>query len=171
MVRPIYWAFLALLFAAPAADARSLCDATQQRAGQPPASKDKDKSEGRGDRGHQGPPRFWWIDTKLRAELGVSDAQSAAVEKIWQKSLPDIREARAKLEKLEDALAQLTRDDSASEAAVIAQIEQVEHMRAEANKLRTLMIYRMNKLLSPDQRAKVKALYERKDPPKRDLSR
>ena len=43
---------------------------------------------------------------------------------------------------------------------MIAQIDKVENLRAELNKGRTLMIYRMNKLLTPDQRAKVKAMYD-----------
>jgi hypothetical protein len=32
------------------------------------------------------------------------------------------------------------------------------------------MIYRMNRLLTPDQRAKVKAMYERREPPRHGLS-
>jgi hypothetical protein len=35
------------------------------------------------------------------------------------------------------------------------------------SKARTLMIYRMNRLLTPDQRAKVKAMYDQKQPPRR----
>lgn len=102
----------------------------------------------------------WWVDAKLRAEFSISDQQSALVEAIWQKSAPALREARDKLQKLEETLAQLTRDDSVEEAKVIAQIDQVEQMRAEWNKRRTVMIYRMNKVLTPDQRAKVRAHYE-----------
>jgi Spy/CpxP family protein refolding chaperone len=49
-------------------------------------------------------------------------------------------------------------DDGAVEAAVTAQIEQTENTRAQYNKMRTLMIYRMNKVLNADQRAKVKAI-------------
>jgi len=53
--------------------------------------------------------------------------------------------------------------DGSDEAAVIAQSDRVENLRAELRKGRTLMIYRMNKLLTPDQRAKVKAMYEHPD--------
>ncbi len=151
-----------LALSVPAARAAELCDGSQpQRAGQ----------QGRGDKPsgeHDHPPRAkWWVDPKLRAELGVTDQQSAAVEQIWQKSLPALRDAREKLDKLEQALTQMTSADTADEAAVIAQIERVENMRAEANKRRTVMIYRMNKLLTPDQRAKVKAMFERNEPQRR----
>ena len=168
MARPLLWACAAaLFFAAPAGAAAEICTASQQQqqkpGGQPPAG----KSDRPGDHGGQQPLK-WWIDPKLRAELMITDQQSALVEQIWQKSTPKIREARTKLEQLEEALAQLTRDDSIEEAKIIAQIDQVEQLRAEANKRRTLMIYRMNKILTPDQRAKVKALYERRDPSRRD---
>ena len=152
-----------LALSAPAARAAELCEGSQQpqRGGQ----------QGRGDKPggeHDHPPRAkWWVDPKLRAELGVTDQQSAAVEQIWQKSVPALRDAREKLDKLEQALTQMTSADTADEAAVIAQIERVENMRAEANKRRTVMIYRMNKLLTPDQRAKVKAMFERNEPQRR----
>jgi Spy/CpxP family protein refolding chaperone len=118
------------------------------------------------DKGHGGPPK-WWIDQKLRAELGVSDQQSAAVDQVWKKSMPALLEGRERLQKLEDALSQLTQRDGSDEAAVIAQIDRVENLRADLAKGRTLMIYRMNKILTVDQRAKVKAMYERRDQSRR----
>ena len=171
MVRPILRASAAVLFlTAQAAAAAELCTPPQQNQQQRPG-----QSAGKGDKGgdHKPAPERakWWIDPKLRAELEITDQQSALVEQIWQKSTPGIGEVREKLQKLEETLAQLTRDDSIDEAKIIAQIDLVEQMRAETNRRRTLMIYRMNKILKPEQRAKVKALYERRDPPKRDSSR
>jgi len=174
MARPILLACTAVLFlTAQAAAAAELCTGTQQhqqqRSSQTPGKNEKTDKGG----DHRTPPERakWWIDPKLRAELGITDQQSAAVEQIWQKSTPGIGEVREKLQKLEETLAQLTRDDTIDEAKIIAQIDLVEQMRAETNRRRTLMIYRMNKILKPEQRAKVKALYERRDPPKRDSSR
>jgi Spy/CpxP family protein refolding chaperone len=169
--RHVAWAVAALLLvpgvgrAAGPGDSGS-CQreqAAQQRGVQPA---DPHKGDKPGAKGQDHPPRpKWWIDPKLRAELGVNDQQSAAVDKVWQKTMPSLIEGRQKLEKLEDALSQMS--DVADEAAVIAQIERVENLRAELSKGRTLMIYRMNQLLTPDQRAKVKAMYPRPEPPKR----
>ena len=174
MVRPIFRACAAVLFlTAQAAAAAELCTGPQQqnqqqRAGQ---SADKgDKAKGGDHKAPQGRLK-WWIDPKLRAQFGIDDQQSALVEQIWSRDAPGIREARTKLEKLEEILEQLTRDDSTDEAKIVVQIDQVEQMRAETNKRRTLMIYRMNKILRPDQRAKVRAYYEGPQPPKRDSSR
>jgi Spy/CpxP family protein refolding chaperone len=166
MARPLFWAFAGLLLAsAPAGASDEICEATQQqqqKAGQPPAGR-ADNSGGRGDRDGRGDRKFWWIDPKLRADLGITDQQSAAVEQIWQKSRPALIEMREKLDKMDKALSQMI-SDGVDEKKVIAQIELVENTRAEANKSRTLMIYRMNKVLTPDQRAKVRAMFEQNDP-------
>jgi Heavy-metal resistance len=168
MARQIVWA-IALVALIPslgrASERGATCDreqASQQRGAHPPAP-----SGAKPDRpGDHPPPPKWWIDPKLRADLGISDQQSALVEQIWQKSFAPLHEGREQLTKLEDALSNMT--ETADEAAVKAQIEKVENLRAELNKGRTLMIYRMNKVLTPDQRAKVKQMYERREPPKRD---
>jgi Spy/CpxP family protein refolding chaperone len=173
MARHIAWAVALLLAGCVSGRAASLsvetsCNREQasqpQRNGQPQAGSrqgDKPGEQGSGQR-----PK-WWIDAKLRAELGITDQQSAAVDAVWQKTLPLLRDARERLDKLEDALSAMTQRDGSDETAVLAQIERVENTRAEAAKTRTMMIYRMNKILTADQRAKVKAMFERHDPPKR----
>lgn len=172
MARHIAWA-VALLLAGPVCGhAASLsvgaaCDREQarpQKAGQSSANPHGEKP------GEQRSKPLWWIDPKLRAELGITDQQSALVDAVWQKTAPLLRDARARLDKLEEALSAMTQKDGADETAVLAQIERVENTRAEASKTRTIMIYRMNKILTVDQRAKVKAMYERRDPPKRGPS-
>ena len=177
MARHIGWVLALLLLLVPttgrAASLRdgSVCEkgpSDRPHSGQPPGTPHKDDQRGEPAQDRPGPPK-WWIDAKLRSELGVTDQQSTAVEQIWQKSLPGLRDARERLGKLEDTLSKMTADMS-DEIAVIAQIERVENTRAELNKGRTLMIYRMHKLLTPDQRAKVKAMYEKREPPRRDPS-
>jgi Spy/CpxP family protein refolding chaperone len=166
MVRKTAWALAALLLIPASGRASEWCDQQppQQRGNQPPSQQAGQPA----DKDHKPRPK-WWIDPKLRAELGVTDAQSAAVEAEWQKSLPKLRDGRGQLEKQEDLLSQMIKDDAA-EAAVVAQIERVETMRADLSKARALMIYRMNKVLTPDQRAKVKARMEHGDGGRREPS-
>lgn len=172
MARNIAWVVAALLLVPASGRAAgrgeiAVCEreAPQQRGGPAGGARsDKDK-----DTPSQRPERVkWWTDAKLRGELGITDQQSAAVEAVWQKSLPALREGRQKLDKLEDALSKLT--DGIDEAAVIAQTERVESLRAELNKGRTLMIYRMHRILTAEQRAKVKAMFEPHEPPRRGPS-
>ena len=170
MARPIFWAIAGLLaFVAPAG-AAELCEAAHQRAGQAaPGKPDAGKAdkEQKDDKGQQPQRRHWWSDPKSRADLGITDQQSAAVEAIWQRERPKLVEARQKLDKLEEELTRLTDDKNADEAAVVAKIDAVETTRADGNKRRLAMIYRMNKVLTPEQRAKVKAMFESREPQRR----
>jgi Spy/CpxP family protein refolding chaperone len=167
MVRQIAFGIALLLLVSVPGRAAELCEkehAAQQRGAHPPAAAKPDKPID--DKAHPEPRPKWWIDAKLRAELSINDQQSASVEKVWNAAAPGLSDLRAKLQKLEETLSQMT-DSNADETAVIAQIAIVETTRAELNKGRTLMIYRMNKLLTADQRAKVKAMYDRREPNKR----
>jgi Spy/CpxP family protein refolding chaperone len=158
MKTSLAWACAALLFAATPGRAAEACDATQQqpqRTGSQahPAKPSSEK-----------PRKYWWIDPADRAELSITDQQSAEIEKIWQKSLAKRAEIGERLDKLNAVLDKMILN-AADEAAVKAQLDLVESVRSEANKARVLMLYRMSRLLTQDQRlkldAKVKAMRER----------
>jgi len=159
--RQLMWGLAALLFMPAASHAGGVCERGQPAQQRGAAPSEPQKDDKRAQTGHE--PRKWWIDPQLRADLGITDQQSAAVDQIWQKSLPKLRDGHQRLEKLEDVLSQMILENVADESTVLAQIEKVENTRAELNKGRTAMLYRMNKLLTADQRAKVKAMYEHRD--------
>jgi Spy/CpxP family protein refolding chaperone len=148
MARYVAWAFAALLLVPAVGSAAGLCEKGQGQGKQTPASRPDGKPDG-----HQ--PSKWWIEPKLRAELGITDQQSASIEAIWQKGLPQRMDTYAKLHKLEAQLDQMMLDASADEPTVVAQMDRVEAARTEASKTRVLMLYRINKLLTPEQRAKL----------------
>jgi Spy/CpxP family protein refolding chaperone len=166
MARVIVWTCAALLFAGGIARDAAACEAAQQRSGaqtHQKTEKDKNDKPNQPPSGREGPKK-WWIDAELRRELGITDQQSAAIEQVWQKTLPQRAEARERLDKL-DAVLQKMILEAADEAAVTAQLDRIGIALAESNKARMLMLYRMNKLLMQDQRAKldarVKAMRER----------
>lgn len=171
MPRHIGWGLALLLLVSVPGRAATSCEKEQgaqaQRGGHPQTAARPESRDG--DHGHQTQRPKWWIDPALRAGLAITDQQSTAVEEVWSRTAPGLRDGRARLEKLEETLSQMT-GSNADEAAVIAQINLVENTRAELNKGRTLMIYRMNKLLTADQRAKVKKMYEPREPGKRGSS-
>lgn len=103
----------------------------------------------------------WWIDEKTRQELGITDQQSADIEQIFQSTLPNLRRVRKELDKLETQLSKMIQDGTAPVETIAEQVERVENARAEMNKRRTVMLYRIDRVLSADQRAKLKAWHER----------
>ena len=68
---------------------------------------------------------------------------------------------KAELEKQEAALSRLLTESNDDEAVVVRTIDRVEAARSALAKTRTLMLYRMHRLLSPDQRARLDAVRAR----------
>ena len=101
----------------------------------------------------------WWRDSQFQRELSLTADQSARIDAVFQKSVPELREKRAALDTLEEELSRMIAAN-ADEASVVKQVDKVEALRAHLNKTRTLMLLRMRQVLSPDQRAKLNKLYE-----------
>jgi len=105
-------------------------------------------------------PKFWQ-DPKLRQEIGISDAQSGQIESIFSSSIQALRDARKDLDGFEAILSRTIQENTADVFTVSQQVDKVEAARSAYNKLRTVMLYRMNLVLNPDQRIKVKAMNDR----------
>jgi Spy/CpxP family protein refolding chaperone len=146
MVRHFSWALAvaALLTAAPAFAA----DCQQQDKRPAPS-------------GSQPPRPKFWQDPKLRQEIGISEPQSVAIEAIFSSSIQSLRNAHKELNEIEAVLSRTIQENTADLITVSQQVDKVEAARSAYNKARTLMLYRMNLLLSPEQRVKVKAMNDR----------
>jgi Spy/CpxP family protein refolding chaperone len=155
MFRLLGFLCAALLFASAPARAADDCGTPEQRPGAQPHQKSDKPQSGQPPSGRPGPKK-WWIDAESRAELGITDQQSTAIEQEWQRSLAKRAETRERLEKAEAILEKLILE-AADEPAVTAQLDKVEAARSDANKARVLLLYRINKLLTREQRVKVDA--------------
>lgn len=102
----------------------------------------------------------WWQSDRFREELALTAEQSARIEEIFQAMLPKLRAAKGDLDRLDGTLSKLVAEGTADEAIVAQQIDRVEAARSELSKTRTLMLFRMHRILSADQRAKLKTLHE-----------
>jgi Spy/CpxP family protein refolding chaperone len=111
-------------------------------------------------------PRFWQ-DPKLRQEFAITEQQSVLIEQIFSTSIPSLREARKELDALEAVLSRTIQENIADLMTVSQQVDKVEAARSTFNKARTIMLYRINLVLSPEQRVKVKAFNERYDEQRR----
>jgi Spy/CpxP family protein refolding chaperone len=110
--------------------------------------------------GQSQPPFKWWQSEKFKAALNLTAEQSSRAEEVYQTVLPKLRAGKEELERREKRLSQLLANDGASEPDVMHQIDEVERARSELSKTRTVMLIRMRRVLSPDQREKMKALHE-----------
>jgi len=101
----------------------------------------------------------WWKDAQFQHELGLSTDQSSRIDAIFQAAISQLRPKKEELDKQEDLLSQQIAS-GADEALVTRQVEKVEAIRSQMNKMRTLMLLKERQVLSPDQRVKLNKLHE-----------
>lgn len=105
----------------------------------------------------------WWVNPEHRRELGITDAQSAQIEQIFESSFPAQRVKWREAEKLEAELATMLKESTADVSAVQQLAEKVERLHAERRTMRAVMVYRMGLVLSPEQRVKLEAFNKRRE--------
>ena len=99
----------------------------------------------------------WWHDPACKARVGLTESQTAEIERIFQSVRDELRTEKVELEKQEATLSRLLAESNDDEAVVVRTIDRVEAARSALAKTRTLMLYRMHRLLSPNQRRKLEA--------------
>lgn len=101
----------------------------------------------------------WWKDAQFQHDLGLSAEQSAKIDAIFQAAISQLRQKKEELDKQEEVLSQQI-VSGADETLVTRQVDKVEAIRAQMNKMRTLMLLKERQALSPEQRVKLNRLHE-----------
>jgi Spy/CpxP family protein refolding chaperone len=110
----------------------------------------------------------WWKSEEFQKDLGLTGDQCARIDSVFQATLPKLREGRAELDRDEADLSRLI-EQNVDEAQITRQVDRVEATRARLNKMRTLMLFHMRQVLTPEQRTKFTPLHDKwiKDHPRR----
>jgi len=101
----------------------------------------------------------WWRDPQFQKELALSNDQSGKIDAVFQQTIPLLRQQKTDLDGQEEELSRMIATN-ADEAAVTRQVDKVEAIRSNMNKMRTLMLLHMRQVLSPEQRIKLTKLHE-----------
>lgn len=101
---------------------------------------------------NQGLSPRWWKNDAIVKDLGLTADQSARIDSIFEVTFPELRQEREELEHLEAKFSRMIRDAQIDEATLARQIDRVETARASGNKTRSLMLMRMYRVLTHDQR-------------------
>ena len=109
----------------------------------------------------------WWRDAQFQRDLSLTSDQSSRIDSVFQQTIPTLRQKKAELDGQEEELSRMIAAN-ADETAVTRQVDKVEAIRANMNKMRTLMLLRMRQVLTPEQRVKLNKLHEQweKDHPR-----
>jgi Spy/CpxP family protein refolding chaperone len=105
----------------------------------------------------------WWRDPDTRAKLGITDKQSAELDGIYHSFYGALKSGTHEVERYQRDVSQIMADPASTEPDVLHAIDKLEMAKARLSRTRTLMLYRMHRVLTPEQRAKVKKLQELKD--------
>lgn len=105
----------------------------------------------------------WWLSERVQQEVGITPEQAQTLEKIFQAVMPDLRAHKAELDRLEQGVSELLAAGTATEAQVTEAVARTEAARAALYRTRTLMVYRMYRVLSAEQRVKLQGFHRRQD--------
>lgn len=120
----------------------------------------------------QDPPSFkWWHSERFKTELRLTVQQSTQIEEVFQATVPRLRTLKEDLDRHQALLSVLIKEGTAPEAQVAQQVDRVEAARSEISKVRTLMLFRMRRLLSAEQRAKMDELHQRWEQDRKEQDR
>jgi Spy/CpxP family protein refolding chaperone len=113
----------------------------------------------------------WWKDDGFVRELSLTPDQSSRIEAVFQAAQPALRAQQRALSMLEHELEKLVKEARVEESEVDIFVGKVEAARADLAKTRTMMIYRMRRILSDDQHTKLQALFEQREKERRGKGR
>ena len=98
----------------------------------------------------------WWQNEQFQQELALTPEQIGAPRgDLPGRCSPTLRAQKETLDKLEGELSKVINDPRADEAKVLQVLERVESARAELSKSRTLLAFRMRRILTTDQNVKL----------------
>ena len=149
MARHFAWVLAAVLLSTPAL--------ANERQGE--RHRDRESRDSRQDSGRW----KWWLNPEHRKELGITDEQSRQIDQIFESSFPPQRAKYREAEKLESEVSRMLKEGTADVATVSAKVEQLEKLQAERRAMRTVMLYRMNLVLSPEQRVKLEDFWKKRE--------
>jgi Spy/CpxP family protein refolding chaperone len=110
----------------------------------------------------------WWRSEAFQRELQLTPEQVSRLDQIFHESWPALQQHKQDLDRLETELSQLIADSSADESSVVQMIDRVEASRSALGRTRSLMLFRMHRVLSAAQRTALKALHDAAKPDLKD---
>jgi Spy/CpxP family protein refolding chaperone len=94
----------------------------------------------------------WWQLAEVQRALHLNAGQVAALDRIFDDSLPERRALLRVLEKLELEFEQLLKEPTLDERVAVELIDRLEAARARRNVARAMLLLRMRHVLTPAQR-------------------
>jgi Spy/CpxP family protein refolding chaperone len=102
----------------------------------------------------------WWQTERFQKELGLTAEQITRIEGIYQTAQPLLRAQKEAFDRREEKLSKVLADPKSDEAAVVQATDRLELARNEISRTRTLMLFRIRRVLNDDQLVKLNAMHD-----------
>lgn len=115
----------------------------------------------------------WWQTERFQKELALTAEQITRIEGIYQTAQPLLRAQKEAFDRREEKLSKVIADPKSDEAMVVQATDRLELARNEMSRTRTLMFFRIRRVLNDDQLAKLNVMHEhdRKERERKDGER
>lgn len=102
----------------------------------------------------------WWQSERFQKELALTPEQITRIEGIYQTAMPLLRAQKEAFDRREEKLSKVIADPKSDEAMVVQATDRLEAARNEMGRTRTLMFFRIRRVLNDEQLAKLNVMHE-----------
>lgn len=103
----------------------------------------------------------WWQTERFQKELALTTGQVTRIEGIYQTTEPMLRAQKQAIDRREEKLSKVIQDPKSDEAALLQATDHLEAARNEMSRTRTLMLFRIRRVLTDEQNVKINAMHAR----------
>jgi Spy/CpxP family protein refolding chaperone len=102
----------------------------------------------------------WWQTEQFQKELKLTPEQVTRIEAIFQASEPLLRAQMQAVDRREEKLSKVISDPKSDEPAVVQATDRLESARNEMTRTRTLMLFRIRRVLNDEQMVKLNQMHD-----------
>ena len=102
----------------------------------------------------------WWQTERFQKELVLTKEQIARIEGIYQTTEPMLRAQKQAVDRREEKVSKVIQDPKSDEPMLLQAMDRLEAARSEVSRTRTLMLYRIRRILTDEQNVKMKAMHD-----------
>jgi Spy/CpxP family protein refolding chaperone len=105
----------------------------------------------------------WWNDAAVKKELGLTDAKSREIDRIYQDRSRHAKPFFDNLLKEREEQERMARERLVDDVTFSMQVARVDALAAELRKSRAVMIYRISRKLTAEQLKKLEEIQDRRN--------
>jgi Spy/CpxP family protein refolding chaperone len=115
----------------------------------------------------------WWQTERFQKELSLTSEQITRIEGIYTTAEPLLRAQRKAVDKNDEKLSKIIADPKSDEPTVLQAVDRLESSRSEVSRTRTLLLFRIRRVLTDEQNVTINAMFkrDREERERRDNSR